>query len=79
MKRIKLNPLSITLLLDAILALGFGLYSWLFPYKTFGTILKIPEIHSSVFLSILSNLSLFYQLIGLTSLIGFKTTFPINL
>lgn len=73
------NILKITFIVDAIIAIGFGVYSWFYPRATFGTIISIPETHSSEFLAILSSLSLFYILIGLTSLIGAKATFPINI
>ena len=79
MNRIAKNILKVTFAIDAVIAVGFGLYSWFSPYETFGTIISIPEIHSSAFLGILSGLSLFYILIGLTSLIGIKSTFPINI
>lgn len=79
MKRIAKNILRVAFIIDAIISVGFGLYSWLFPHETFGTIISIPEIHSSAFLAILSSLSLFYLLIGLTCLIGVKSTFPIKI
>lgn len=75
---IRKNFLRITFSIDALIAIGFGVYSWLNPYDTFGSIILIPEIHSSAFLSILSSLSLYYILIGLTCLIGIKSTFPVN-
>lgn len=78
MKRIVKNILKITFIVDAIIAVGFGLYSWFFPNETFGTIISIPVMASPAFLAILSSLSLFYILLGLTCLIGFKATFPIN-
>lgn len=71
--------LKLVFIIDAVLAVSFGIYSWIFPHKTFGTIISIPEVHSSVFLAILSSLSLFYILVGLTCLIGAKATSPINL
>lgn len=79
MKRLSIMSLSITFLVDGIIAVGFGIYSWFFPHETFGTILSIPELGAPVFLEILSGLSLFYILIGLTCLIGFKATFPNNI
>lgn len=79
MKKIAKNILRVAFIIDAIIAIGFGLYSWFFPHETFGTIISIPEIHSSAFLAILASLSLFYILIGLTCLIGVKSTFPINI
>ncbi len=79
MTQIVKNILKITFIIDAIIAVGFGLYSWFYPHATFGTIISIPETHSSEFLAIFSSLSLFYILIGLTSLIGAKATFPTNI
>lgn len=79
MKRLTKNILKITFITDALIAVSFGLYSWFFPHETFGTIIAIPEIGSSAFLEILSSLSLFYIVIGLTCLIGFKATFPVNI
>lgn len=73
------NILRIPLAIDGIIAFGFGLYSWIYPHETFGTIIFIPEVHTSVFLGILSSLSLFYILIGLTCFIGIKSPFPINI
>ncbi|MGL5892397.1 MAG: hypothetical protein ACRC3B_21075 [Bacteroidia bacterium] len=72
------NSLKLIFIVDAIIAIGFGLYSWFSPLKTFGTILSVPEVGSSVFLAILSSLSLFYVLTGLTCLIGFKASAPVN-
>jgi uncharacterized membrane protein HdeD (DUF308 family) len=71
--------LRIAFLADGIIAIGFGIYSWCFPHETFGTIIAIPAAHASEFLSILSGLSLFYLLIGLTCLIGIKAAFPVNI
>jgi hypothetical protein len=78
MKRIVKNMLGITFIIDALIAIAFGLYSWFFPYETFGTIISIPEIGSSAFVAILSSLSVFYILIGLTCFVGFKASFPVN-
>lgn len=52
--------LRFTFIFDAIIAVGFGLYSWLYPHETFGTITSIPETDSDVFVALLSSLSLFY-------------------
>jgi hypothetical protein len=79
MKRISKNILRTVFIIDAIIAVGFGLYSWFFPLETFGKIISIPEMGSPAFLAILSSLSLFYIIIGLTCLIGFRATFPINI
>lgn len=71
--------LGVTFIVDAIIAVGFGAYSWLFPKGTFGTIISIPEMGSSALLAILSSLSLFYIVIGLTCIIGFKAPFLTNI
>ncbi|MCU0430101.1 MAG: hypothetical protein MUF42_09030 [Cytophagaceae bacterium] len=76
MKRLAKKLTILALLLDALLAIGFGLFSWIYPLHSFGSILAIPESDSSVFLSILSCLSLSYMLIGITCLIGIKATHP---
>lgn len=72
------NTLRVFLLIDALIALGFGLYSWLRPNETFGTIISIPENDPSVFISILNTLSVFYIVIGLICIVGFRTNFPTN-
>ena len=79
MTRIIRNMLGVTFIVDAIIAVGFGLYSWLFPQDTFGTIMSIPKMGSSAFVAILASLSLFYIVIGLTCLIGSKAEFPTSI
>lgn len=69
--------LKTTFLIDGIIAVGFGIFSWLYPLKTFGSIISIPNENLSLFLSLLSSLSLFYLLIGITCLIGIKSNHPI--
>jgi hypothetical protein len=70
--------LRITLFVDGIIAVAFGLFSWLFPLQTYGSVISIPNEQYSIFFSILSSLSLFYFVIGITCLIGFKSTYPIS-
>lgn len=70
--------LKTTLLIDGIIAVGFGIFSWLCPLKTFGSVISIPNEHLSLFTSLLSSLSLFYLLIGITCLIGIKSNYPIG-
>ena len=79
MKQIAKHTLSVILITDALIAVGFGLFSWVYPNQTFGTVVSIPETGSPVFLSIFSILSIFYILIGLTCLIGFLAKFPVNI
>ena len=69
--------LKIIFLIDAILTVGFGVYSHLFPYETFGSIITIPD--EPVVLVILSSLSIFYVLTGLMCFIGSQSKRPINL
>jgi|GEM_PF-2355688 len=79
MKRITKNLLRAVLLPDAIMAIVFGLVSWFYPYETYGTIIAIPEMHAAAFLSILSSLSVFYIVIGLTCLTGIISTLPVTI
>lgn len=70
--------LTIVFWIDAGIAFAFGLYSWLFPFETFGTLLEIPKEHAAEFLSVLSSLSLFYVLIGLICIICARSTFQVH-
>lgn len=70
--------LTIVFWIDAVIAFAFGLYSWLFPFETFGTLLEIPKEHAAEFLSVLSSLSLFYVLIGLICIICARSAFQIH-
>jgi len=78
MKQVAKHTLGIILLIDALIAVGFGLLSWIYPHQTFGTIIAIPETDSALFTSVFSILSIFYILIGLTCLIGFMAKSPVN-
>lgn len=73
------KSLSVTFIIDGIIAIAFGILSWLFPLKTFGTIIEIPDAHTSIFLSILAGLSLFYVVIGFICLIGYKSGYRVTL
>ncbi len=66
-------------LIDAIITVSFGLYSWLAPKATFGTIIAIPENNEPLTFAILSSLSIMYILVGLVSLIGFGSKPPTSL
>jgi hypothetical protein len=79
MKKNLKSILKIALFLDFLITFGFGLVSWIFPYETFGTIVVIPENGNEIFLSLLSNHSISYILVGLICLIGVKSNFPINI
>ncbi len=68
-----------TLLIDFMITFGFGLAAWFSPKGIFGTIISIPPQSETLILSLLSSLSIFYILIGLVCLIGFKASYPINI
>jgi len=70
------NLLKIVLLLDALITIGFGVFSWLSPLDTFGTIIAIPETNNSLELAILSSMSVLYILLGLIALIGIRANYP---
>lgn len=69
--------LSSLLVVDAVLALGFGLISGLWPRQTFGTIVQLQPVaaHEST-VAALTSLSLHYFLIGLVCLTAVKTPPP---
>ena len=71
--------MRITLLTDIVITFGFGLAAWFSPKGTFGTIISIPQQSETLISSFLSSLSIFYILIGLVCLIGFKASYPINI
>jgi hypothetical protein len=76
----KLNKLlKIIFLIDAVITLGFGLFSWISPEATFATLIAIPEPHESLILALLSSMSILYILLGLICLIGFSASFPVSL
>ncbi len=68
--------LNITLFIDFLISFGFGLVSWLSPKGTFGTLISGEEMNKSLITSLLSSLSIFYILIGLACLSGFKANQP---
>lgn len=70
--------LKAILFIDFLITFGFGIVSWISPQGTFGTLFSNSVMNSSFVLSLLANLSLFYILIGLVCLIGFKSKFPFN-
>ena len=79
MSKIFKNLMRTTLLIDFLITFGFGLAAWFSPKGTFGTIISIQPQSETLILSLLSSLSIFYILIGLVCLIGFKASFPINI
>jgi hypothetical protein len=68
--------LKYILLIDAVITVGFGLYSWFDPINTFGTIISISDVENSPELAILSTVSILYVLIGLVAIIGAKAKYP---
>ena len=79
MSKIFRNLLRITFLIDFLITFGFGLASWFSPEGIFGTIITIPQQSEHLILSLLSSISIFYILMGLVCLIGFKASYPINI
>ncbi len=69
--------LSSLLVVDAALALGFGVVSGFWPRQTFGTIVQLhpAEAHEAT-VAALTSLSLYYCLIGLVCLTALKTPPP---
>ena len=71
--------LGTILVVDGLLAVGFGAASWLSPYSTFGTIVNLSEAApTSLTLATLSSLSTFYILIGLVCLLAAGMPYPHN-
>lgn len=68
--------LSIVLLVDGVLSLGFGLASWFAPHATFGSIVALKGAQDDALLmSALGALSLMYVLLGFICLVS--TALPI--
>jgi len=58
--------LSFVLLIDGLIAIGFGLASWFAPRATFGTIVDLSAVaEGSLMLALLASLSTTYVVIGL--------------
>lgn len=63
--------LAAVLVLDGLLALGFGLASWWAPMATFGTIVDIRGAGApGLVLAALSSLSILYVVVGLVCLVA---------
>ena len=63
--------LSIVLLIDGALSLGFGLASWFAPHATLGTIVAIEGApDDALIMSALATLSQMYVLLGLICLVS---------
>ena len=63
--------LSIVLLVDGMLSIGFGLASWFAPHATFGTIVSIKGAQDDgLLMSALGAISLMYVLLGLIYLVS---------
>ncbi len=71
------GALSSLLVVDAALALGFGVVSGFWPLQTYGTIVQLqpPEAHAAT-VAALTSLSLHYFLSGLVCLTALKTPAP---
>jgi len=55
--------------IDALLSVGFGVASWLYPHSTYATIVDLSDPGTSpVAMAALSGLSVFYVVIGLVCL-----------
>lgn len=62
---------SLVLVLDALLALGFGLFSYLSPDSTYATIVDLRAVpDDSLVMSVLGGLSVFYVVIGAVCLLA---------
>lgn len=70
--------LTVVFWIDAIGAVAFGIYSWICPLETFGTVLEIPKEHVNEFLSVFSALSLFYILVGMVCIICARSIFQVH-
>ncbi len=69
--------LSALLAVDGLLAVSFGLASWLAPQATFGTIVAIADAPpDSLVLAALASVSSFYVVTGLLCLVGAVTPPP---
>lgn len=69
--------LSSLLLVDALLALGFGVASWCRPLQTYGTIVQLAPIENHLgTIAALTSLSLYYALIGVTCLLATRMPAP---
>lgn len=73
--KIKKYALAIAFTLDGLLAVGFGIFSWVYPNESFGSIFSIPDEHTPLFLSLFSSLSLFYVMIGLVCFVGIESKY----
>lgn len=72
---IKKYALAIAFTIDGIIAIGFGIFSLVYPNESFGSIFSIPEGHDSLFLSLFSSLSLFYIMIGMVCFVGVESKY----
>lgn len=69
--------LSSLLIVDALLALGFGVSSWCCPLQTYGTIVQLAPTDSHLgTIAALTSLSMHYTLIGVTCLLAARMPAP---
>lgn len=76
MNKLKKVLLSATLFIDFLITTGFGVFSWLSPESTYGTLISIGQLDKELILSLLKSLSFFYVIMGLTCFVGFKSPYP---
>jgi hypothetical protein len=73
------SVLSGVLALDALLCVGFGLLSYLFPQSTYATIVDLIGVtENSLMSSVLASLSVFYVVIGALCLFAVFMPSPHN-
>ena len=67
---LRLRLLSAVFGIDAVLLVGFGIASWLYPLSTYGTIVDLNDLGAkpAVTMAALSGLSVFYLVTGLVCL-----------
>jgi hypothetical protein len=73
------KPLTIVLLIDAVISIGFGVASWASPLSTYGTIVNLAgHDGQSLMLSGLSTISILYAVIGAVCLCAAFMPSPYN-
>lgn len=75
----KFRIISAVLYIDALLSIGFGIFSLLSVDKTFATIIQIGNPAPPVIVAILNSASISYILIGAVCIIAARSSFPINI
>lgn len=69
--------ISVTLVIDAVIACAFGVVSWLRPVEIYGTIVDLEPLadHAGT-VAALTSLSMFYALFGAVAAVAFFTPAP---